>query len=322
MTSLVLLTVLAAGPQLLDVRKVGDTAAHNAFTDLVKWRGAWWLVYREASRHVSPDGAVRLLRSKDGVAWESAARLTSERGELRDPKVCVTSDKRLMIVAAAAKRAPDEPMHQTLAWFSSDGKAWTPEAPIGPRDQWLWRVTWHAGRAYAVGYGTTPANIGTALYSSADGVNWELVTRFAVEGFSNEATLRVSKDGTMWCLLRRDPRQPSNEGRGLLGRAKAPYREWEWTVLDQRIGGPEFLIDPVPLAVVRLYGDKQRTSLVALEGDHVAELLMLPSSGDSSYAGMVLDNKTLWISYYSSHEGKTAVYLARVNAKEALRKKR
>jgi hypothetical protein len=41
-------------------------------------------------------------------------------------------------------------------------------------------------------------------------------------------------------------------------------------------------------------------------------LLDLPSSGDSSYPGMVWHQGLLWISYYSSHEGKTAIYLARV----------
>ena len=38
----------------------------------------------------------------------------------------------------------------------------------------------------------------------------------------------------------------------------------------------------------------------------------LPSGGDTSYAGMVWHDGMLWISYYSSHEEKTAVYLARV----------
>ena len=38
----------------------------------------------------------------------------------------------------------------------------------------------------------------------------------------------------------------------------------------------------------------------------------LPSSGDSSYPGLVWHDNQLWISYYSSHEGKAAIYIARV----------
>ncbi len=39
-------------------------------------------------------------------------------------------------------------------------------------------------------------------------------------------------------------------------------------------------------------------------------LLELPSGGDTSYPGFLLKDHTLWVSYYSSHQGKTAIYLA------------
>jgi hypothetical protein len=32
----------------------------------------------------------------------------------------------------------------------------------------------------------------------------------------------------------------------------------------------------------------------------------------SGYAGMVWYENMLWVSYYSSHEGKTSIYLAKV----------
>jgi len=59
-------------------------------------------------------------------------------------------------------------------------------------------------------------------------------------------------------------------------------------------------------------------------GDHVihrhyrtdkgtlTETLKLPSAGDTSYAGLVWHDDLLWISYYSSHEERTSIYLARV----------
>jgi hypothetical protein len=43
--------------------------------------------------------------------------------------------------------------------------------------------------------------------------------------------------------------------------------------------------------------------------------LALPSGGDCSYAGMVWHDDLLWISYYSSHEGKTSIYLATIRFK-------
>jgi hypothetical protein len=40
--------------------------------------------------------------------------------------------------------------------------------------------------------------------------------------------------------------------------------------------------------------------------------LILPSGGDCSYAGMAVQGDLLWVSHYSSHEGKTSIYLAKV----------
>jgi hypothetical protein len=43
----------------------------------------------------------------------------------------------------------------------------------------------------------------------------------------------------------------------------------------------------------------------------------LPSGGDTSYAGLAWQDGLLWVSYYSSHEGKTSIYLAKVKLPEA-----
>jgi len=44
----------------------------------------------------------------------------------------------------------------------------------------------------------------------------------------------------------------------------------------------------------------------------LTELLTLPSGGDTSYAVLVFHQGLLWISYYSSHDEKTCIYLAKV----------
>src|SRR5262249_31193113 len=87
---------------LVEVRKIWDRAAHNAFTDLVRFQGRWSCVFREGASHVSPDGAIRVLTSVDGVEWTSAALITSPTADLRDPKLSVTPDGRLMLLAGGA----------------------------------------------------------------------------------------------------------------------------------------------------------------------------------------------------------------------------
>ena len=68
------------------------------------------------------------------------------------------------------------------------------------------------------------------------------------------------------------------------------------------------------LAAVRLYDKKVRTALcwVDPQAGTLTEALALPSGGDTSNAGLVLHEGVLWVSYYSSHEGKTSIYLAKV----------
>ena len=81
-------------------------------------------------------------------------------------------------------------------------------------------------------------------------------------------------------------------------------------------GGPNLirLPDGRLVAVVRLYDGKVRTAVCAVDAEagKLDELLALPSGGDTSYAGLVWHEGMLWISYYSSHEGRTSIYLAQV----------
>jgi hypothetical protein len=55
------------------------------------------------------------------------------------------------------------------------------------------------------------------------------------------------------------------------------------------------------------------TMLAELGSDgRLSPLVTFPSGGDTSYPGLVWHEGVLWFSYYSSHEGKTAIYLAKV----------
>jgi hypothetical protein len=49
-----------------------------------------------------------------------------------------------------------------------------------------------------------------------------------------------------------------------------------------------------------------------MDRQSVTPQLTLPSGGDCSYPGLVWHDGLLWTSYYSTHEGKTSIYLARI----------
>ena len=297
--------------ELVEVRKIWDRAVHNAFTDLIRFNGEWYCAFREGQAHVSPGGSLRVIASKDGESWRSVALMQSDQADLRDAKLTVTPDNRLMLSGAGAVHQPAEIRHQTYAWFSKDGTTWTDGVPIGEPDLWLWRVTWHRGIAYGIGYSTTGEDF-IRLYRSTDGVTFEpLVSQLFVGGYPNETCLEFLEDDTCLCLLRRDGRPNTAQ----LGTAAPPYTMWSWQNLRMRIGGPNLirLPDGRLVAGMRRYDDV-RTSLAWLRPDEglMEELLALPSGGDTSYPGLVYHDGLLWVSYYSSHEGKTAIYLAKI----------
>jgi hypothetical protein len=212
-------------------------------------------------------------------------------------------DGRLQLCAAGALHRPNGFTRQSLVWFSRNGRDWGKPVEVADPDYWLWRITWHKKVAYGIGYGCGKKKT-VRLYQSTDGQKYEtLVETLHDKGYPNESSLVFLPDDTCLCLLRRD------EANGLLGTARPPYKEWTWKDLGRRIGGPNMvrLPDGRLSAVVRLYDGKVRTAVCAVDATtgKLDELLALPSGGDTSYAGLVWQEGMLWISYYSSHEGRT-----------------
>jgi len=308
-------TVTAKKPVLVEARRIWDKAKHNAFTDLLRHKGRWYCVFREGSAHVSPDGALRVIVSDDGETWKSIALITSPKYDLRDAKLTVTPDGRLML-NGAGMIADAKVRYYSMVWFSSDdGRTWTEGKQIGDPGFWLWRSQWHNGNAYSMGYSTERERTQRKLrlYRSKDGGNFEtLVEQLSAPAGCGEDTILFMKDQSALCLLRHE----TGDRMAQLGTASPPYTDWKWRNLNLRIGGPNMiqLPDGRILAATRLYAGGARTSLSWLDPKNgkLTEVLKLPSGGDTSYAGLVLHDGLLWISYYSSHEGKTSIYLAKV----------
>jgi hypothetical protein len=314
------------------VTKVWDQGRHNAFTDLIRFGGRWYCTFREGDAHVGGDGKLRVLSSTDGTRWESVALVAETGIDLRDPKLSVTPDGRLMVVAGGSVYQGTRLLgRQPRVAFSKDGKEWTPTKRVLGEGEWLWRVTWHDGKCYGVSYDASqrdteeakdaaktgkaepgPADWKLKLWVGPDGERFDLVTHLDVPGHPNETTLRFTPTGGMVALVRRE----GGSQKGWVGTSTAPYKEWTWKELPARVGGPNFLLAPdgPAVAAVRLYDGKVRTAVCLLDpsGGKLDEALTLPSGGDTSYAGLVWHDGLLWVSYYSSHEGKSAVYLARV----------
>ncbi len=304
-------------PEIVSLKKIWDEGPHNAFTDLIRFQDKWFCSFRESEDHVGGDGRLRILGSEDGDPWQSAALLAEEGIDLRDPKLCITPDKRLMVVAGGSVYNGGKQLlgRQPRVAFSTDGFEWTPTKRVCEEGDWLWRVTWHEGKAYGVSRKPIENDENElTLYCAADGVHYEPVTVMEVPGRPNETTLRFVEGGRMIAFVRRE----GGSHAAWIGHSDPPYTEWKWHETKHRVGGPNFiqLPDGSFWAGARRYPGGAKTVLARFGLSMYEPVLVLPSGGDTSYPGLVWHEGLLWMSYYSSHEGKTSIYLAKIRLPE------
>jgi hypothetical protein len=306
----------AAGAAILSVDQIWDRAPHNAFTDLIRTDGQWVCAFREAPAHTGgvKGSVMRVLTSADGRRWESAAELSDPRGDIRDAKMAVMPDGRLMLLTAIQLfEARDGQKHLSQVWLTRDMKNWDGPHDVADLGMWLWGIRWHKGTGYSIGYATGKERF-VRLYKTTDGVKFDtVVDRLEVTArYPNESAIVFDAADTAYALLRCDP-DPA-----YVGTAKPPYTQWTWKQSATRVGGPALTLTPDGrlLGAGRLHDGKVRTSLFWVDplSAKIEECLTLPSGGDTSYPGLVWDGpERLVMSYYSTHqEGKSKIYLANV----------
>jgi hypothetical protein len=314
-------------PELRDVRKIWDAAPHNAFTDLARSGDKWYCVFREGSGHIpGSNGVVRVLHSSDGERWESAAVLAERGVDLRDPKLSVMPNGRLMLLMGGSIYEGQEGVQErkfvsahTRVAFADAATQWSAPQPVSVEGEWLWRVTWQGGSGYGFGYTfNVPAkDVSLTLWRTRDGVKYEPVARPKLPApcWPDETTVRFLSDGTMIALVRNE----RNAGPAFFGRSSAPYAVWEWVNARQMVQGPNIIIAETDRVFYagRDYRPGPVTALGSIASSGGWRQFVLPSGGDTSYPGMVWHAGQIWMSYYSSHEGKTAIYFSRIDVPPA-----
>lgn len=316
---------------LESVVRIWDQAGHSAFTDLIEFQGQLYCTFREGSGHIPGlNGTIRVLRSADRMNWESVATLSQPSVDLRDPKLSITPDGRLMLTMGASYYHGNQRKSIESRTSFSDAVGLNFEPPqkvIFPDEvitcfDWLWRVTWHNGTAWGC-LQQVPDRDRRSLQvvKSQDGIHFTVVAKLDVAG-ANETTLRFLPDGTMLAMIRTE----TGEALGHVGWSKPPYTDWNITATNRRFGGPNIVQLPngAWLAGSRSYDPKGASTQVwkfDVDRNAFDVLLTLPSGGDTSYPGFVIDadNERVYMSYYSTHEGKSAIYLATLRLPELLK---
>ncbi len=196
----------------VSIERIWDRAAHSAFTDLLAHDGYLYCTFREGSGHIPGlNGVIRVLRSRDKAHWESVALLDEAHFDLRDPKLSLAPDGRLVVNMGASiyhgsKRLGIE---SRVALASNDGLFSAPQRlefspEMKSSADWLWRLTWHRGEAWGCVQQLDGGNGKRALrlVKSRDGVNYSLVATLNVTDPS-ETTMRFLADDTLVAMIRR-----------------------------------------------------------------------------------------------------------------------
>ena len=323
--------VSLSGMRVDSVRRVFHNGEHNAFTDLILYKGVYYLTFRSCpdGHMVHPTSSILVLSSSDGREWRQVYRFRVAKRDTRDPHFLIYKDKLFVYTGTwyCGDTSPEHyDMNQHLGYgaWTEDGTRWHgPEILDGTYGHYIWRAAAFGGMAYLCGrrkrgFPETRTReerdpvTESALLESDDGIRWRKVGLFQ-ETYGNETAFLFEPDGEIVAVAR------TGAGRNAqLLRSAPPYQEWKRSDLGRYIGGPlvakwgtQYLVG----------GRKQteagpRTVLSQLVHDGLEDLVELPSDGDNSYPGFVALSSTRgWVSYYSTHEKEagepiTAIYLA------------
>ncbi len=305
--------------------RIWANAPHSAFTDLVRWQEKFYCTFREGKGHAGggDSGRIRIISSSEGERWQSVDLLKLTGIDLRDPKLSVTPDNRLMCLMGGSHYDGNTLLGQLpRVAFMKKGEekfralnAVKIDPKIAAKKDWLWRVTWHGESGYGVTYQPTEDASKVFLVKTRDGISYQLVSTLKIPDSPNEATIRFGDRDEMRIVVR-------NEGgnlMGYLGTAAAPYTDFSWRQVSRQLGGPDLVRTPGGKGVLgsRRYTNPTRTVFGLLDKDgHFEPRVLVPSADDTSYPGMLIHGSKLWASYYASHEGKSAIYLARIPLSE------
>ena len=289
-------------------KKIWSTDKFCAFTDLVEYNNVYYCCFRESDGHLpsssSNYGKIRILSSIDGVNWISAALIEDSEYDLRDPKLEVTSDGRLMLLVGCSNQDLGYiDFKKTKVAFSTidlSGLSDLKDLKLGQNGEynkgWLWRSIWHDNVAYGIVY---MRNSKPALLKSTDGVNYEQIVQYNLPTSCNEAAIVFRSNGNMIVAIR------DNKSNGYIAESEFPYKHWDWKEIQTGTQCPTMINVDEYIFISKRDLSKRTVSLQFIkpnDGLNMHDLLDIFCSGDYAYPGLASNNKFIFMSYYVNGE--------------------
>lgn len=295
---------------------------NNAFTDLIYYDNQWFLSYRESDKHaLGKDGIIKILSSSDGVKWHLVKEYYVDNLDLRNGNFSVHGDKLMAYVHGSQYEGTNLVLFKDFKCDYVKGEGWKDLQTVlldrrkGYADRiegnqaWPWKVTWYKEKAYSFGYGKDNF---FDFYTSTNGLQFQnMFFAQSILGVPTEATLEIDDKGVFYVLSRRD------QGSAIIGKSTDLGTTFEWfgEIPINNFGGPDFVFYKGGLLVSGRESNKVILGYYNLETNQYKKLFTLKSGGDCSYAGMVIKDNVLWMSYYSGHENQsgTSIYLSKID---------
>ncbi len=310
------LSLMAAAPlpaqdlvKPLEVRKVFSNGRHNAFTAMRRFKGGLYLAFRAGDSHNSPTADVLVLTSKDGKEWRQAHVFDLAKDD-RDPQM-VATDERLCLYVPAMN---GKELHTWLQ-HTTDGITWSQPVKIYQPQFILWKPVIHDGIYYAAAHKKDETSGGKGrevhLVRSANGVKWEKVSTIRAGNWESETTLFFDGRHHATAFLRQKYGSPQAQ----ILESDPPYTVWSARDAGVRhfSGHSVHSFQGATYLLSRTMAGKETGSMIYTFADgRLAPWCQLPSGGDCAYLEAVEDGPNMLVSYYSTHEGSTNIYLATV----------
>jgi hypothetical protein len=298
----------------IDVRTVVADGKHNAFTALRRFKGDLWLAFRKGEAHNSATADVVVLRSKEGKEWNEALKFDIAKDD-RDPQFLGTENRLFLYVPAMNGK-------ELVTWvrYTNDGKTWSEAQKVYEPQYILWKPCAHDGAYYATAHKKDESSNGKGrevhLVKSKDGITWEKVSTIRAGNWESETTMYFDDKHHATAFLRQKYGSPQAQ----ILESDPPYTTWTARPADvNHLSGHSvhtFRGVTYLLSRIRGGGKNDTGSMIyTFSGGKLAPYCQLPSGGDCSYLEAVEDGPNMLVSFYSTHEGKTNIYLATVPLK-------
>ncbi|MGA2297484.1 MAG: hypothetical protein ABSG15_08055 [FCB group bacterium] len=301
----------------IETWEIVNDGKHNAFTDLVYWKGSFYLAYTASHFHSgSIKSKIVIMTSTDAKKWKELKQLDANGNDIRDPKFAIVKN-RLFLFALENAHFFASPTKSVYS-ISNDGRIWSNVKEIN-YDGWLiWRpktsdsITWYAPFYWK--------NRGESfLLKSSDFKNWSIVSKIYRGDNTSETEITFLNDSTLIAVGRMECSDnifESPEGFTIIFQSSFPYNKWSSYKKSfvTRLDGPVLFTykgnvyaigryQSLSMGLTRYFGglfSRKRTAIFIIKNYNLIYLSDLLSGGDTSYPGVVIIGDELYFSYYTS----------------------